>query len=769
MRALFERHVEQNMVVPVAGSAVQASLRRGVLQVAGQTEAATVRLAAGSAAVDLAVGADGRFAGFLVLPDGVTHATVRCCDDLATLSLPDAAAAARARWRHLPRFAADLARATPLLLRWWVGGRPASLIAAIRARLSLSHVPVAGLLDARRLDRTQPIVIAIAPDRPVQIVMPVFNALTVLTEAIDRVARHTDLPYRLIVIDDASTDPGIAAFLTARLATMPALLLTNSVNLGFVGSANRGIAAARAAGGPVVVLNSDALVPPGWLPRLLAPMLQQPDDIASVTPLSNAAEILSVPVVGPGQPLAPGQGDAQDRLAQALGALPQDIPTGIGFCMAMNDRFLARLGGFDPAFGRGYGEEVDWCQRARAIGGRHVVQPALFVEHRSGQSFAPAERRRATLAAAALLRRRYPRYEAEVQRFAATDPLLTERLALGVGLLDRGAPIDLHIAHSLGGGAEADLQRRLAGADAVVLRVGGLHRWRLELHGAAGVTTGDTDDFTLIRRLLQPLTQRRLIYNCAVGDPDAAALPDLLLSLLADSDPVEMRMHDYFPLSPLQTLLPSNGPYRGVPAADTTDPAHITCDADGRAVTLAQWRAAWARLIDRADVTCFSAASAALVAEVYPAARLTVHPHALPMVAPVAAPAGRSVIGVLGNIRLHKGAVEVCNLARLRPDLTIVIIGHLDPGLPVPATVQVHGRYRPDEVPALVARYGISGWLIPSIWPETFCFTVHEALATGLPVLGFDLGAQGDALRAAPNGRVVAICGGAPALAAALD
>ena len=43
------------------------------------------------------------------------------------------------------------------------------------------------------------------------------------------------------------------------------------------------------------------------------------------------------------------------------------------------------------------------------------------------------------------------------------------------------------------------------------------------------------------------------------------------------------------------------------------------------------------------------------------------------------------------------------------------------------------------------------------IWPETFSYVTQEALMTGLPCLGFDLGGQGDALRAAGNGHVVAL------------
>jgi hypothetical protein len=61
----------------------------------------------------------------------------------------------------------------------------------------------------------------------------------------------------------------------------------------------------------------------------------------------------------------------------------------------------------------------------------------------------------------------------------------------------------------------------------------------------------------------------------------------------------------------------------------------------------------------------------------------------------------------------------------------------------------VHGAYRREDIPGLVARYGIDRWLIPSVWPETFSYTTHEALATGLPVWCFDLGAQGAAVRSA--------------------
>lgn len=42
-----------------------------------------------------------------------------------------------------------------------------------------------------------------------------------------------------------------------------------------------------------------------------------------------------------------------------------------------------------------------------------------------------------------------------------------------------------------------------------------------------------------------------------------------------------------------------------------------------------------------------------------------------------------------------------------------------------------------------------------SIWPETYSYTTHEMLATGLPVVSFSLGAQGDTVASHRNGIIV--------------
>lgn len=688
------------------------------------------------------------------------------------LSLPIRVSVLRAARLRL-RFLRDLAGAVPDILRWRATGDLACRN-RIKTRLRLDAQPAARRWLEPRLFRGQGATEPVRPQR-LTIVLPVYNAFDLLAECLDRLARHTDLPCRLILVEDGSSDARVRPFLRDWVAGRDwAELLENPRNLGFVGAVNRGLGRAMAADGegegPVVLLNSDALVPQGWASRLLRPF-QRHEGIATVTPMSNDAEILSVPMICRRGDLEPGQGDAIDAVARQFApeALLSEVPTGIGFCMAIGRDWLRRTGLLDPAFGRGYGEEVDWCQRALRAGGRHLALPGLFVEHRGGQSFGAADKQRQILANHAIIQRRYPDYDQSVQDFIAADPLAGARLALGlawIGSRQPGRAVPVYLAHSLGGGADLQLEQRMqadleAGLSSVVLRVGGGARWRLELVTPLGRSHGDSDDIAAIRRLLACLPRRRLVYSCGVGDPDPVALPAMLLSLLAEGDEAELLFHDYLPLSPSYTLLDGDGIYRGPVQASRDDPAHVALRPDGGRVPLRDWQAAWKAFAARAEIVAFSQNSARLVAAAWPdlQGRITVRPHGprctiLPhLPARGGAP---MVLGVLGNIGLQKGAGVLRDLAAQldgRADAPrLVLIGNIDPAFALPPSVCVHGSYAIEDLTVLTGRYGITHWLIPSIWPETFCFAVHEALATRLPVMAFGIGAQGDAVRMAANG-----------------
>lgn len=654
--------------------------------------------------------------------------------------------------RLLPQFCARALGALPDAIRWYRDRNPAARV-AVRNRLGLApNTTAMGLPDG--LFQPQ----AVPEASGVTIIMPVYNGFEILREALARVRQNTDVPWRLILIEDVSTDARVLPFLRDFAATETrCTLIENATNLGFVGAVNRGFEAAAAcqksqSDWPVVLLNSDALVPPNWAARLLAP-LSDPQ-VASVTPMSNDAELMTVPTVCRPVSVDPRQADAIDARITQLAAptLEADLPTGVGFCMALSPTWLRRIGYFDLKFGKGYGEEVDWCQKAQAAGARNVAQTNLFVAHQGGASFGPAQKNQLIAQNRIELSRRYPNFDAQVQSFIASDPLLGHRLAHALAWAGSHGRVPIYLAHDMGGGAEADLRRRIA-ADgiAVVVRVGGAHRWQIAVHGGPSVLRVGTEDTALLLDLLTLIPDRHIIYVCAVGDPDPIALPDVLMDL-ARGQKLSVLLHDYFTCTPAYNLLTERGAYRGMPSLAAASRADTLRRLDGTQVTLDDWRAAWGALLRAADrVIAFSKVAADLVREAYPdLTNIAVVPHALiTPVTPVPRPIGAGALGILGNLNHHKGADVVRGLSHHAQRGNLVILGEVAPGVHLGRVARVHGRYAVSELAELVAKYHITRWFIPSIWPETFSFTTHEALATGLPVYAFDLGAQGAAVTAA--------------------
>lgn len=686
-------------------------------------------------------------------------------------------------WKHRMRFILTAARCLPDAVRWRER-RDLDAKLRIKKRLGLNFATheIAMLQSDMFIGSDTEHIGLPMPDN-VTVIIPVYNAFEILEEVLSRVVTNTTLRLQLIIVEDTSSDQRVRPFLRDWKRSVESLepdieinLIENANNLGFIGSVNQGFKAYFSSNfdGPIVLLNSDAFVPVAWVERILKPILED-ETVGSVTPMSNDAEIFSVPTICRQTTLSYGQGDFIDSIAIKLNAPSGGIsvPTGVGFCMAIARNWLEKVPEFDVVFGRGYGEEVDWCQRVRGLGGRHVAAVNLFVEHRGGSSFGSAEKLRRIRENNAIVASRYPTYDAEVQAFISSDPLLTARVALAaVFSAGRGhSHTPVYIAHSLGGGAEYYLKSRISadvddGQSCLVLRVGGGLRWTLEVHCETGVTSAGTDDFQVIAAVLSNLSKKHVIYSCAVGDRNPWEIPDCILQIVHQSDQISILFHDFFPLSPSYTLLDSDGVFRGVPSIDEEDIAHHWHTGGSKIVSLKQWREEWGRLIKRADnIVVFSDDSAKHIKSAWSdcVEKLQIIPHnALHLPSRVqVAHAIKPHIGVLGNIGFQKGASVVRDLASQverrggERAIDITVIGNIDPNYAPPSWVKIFGTYLPTDLSAIVENLKITHLLIPSIWPETFSFTTHEALATGLPVICFDLGAQADAVRAAGSYNIV--------------
>ncbi len=213
----------------------------------------------------------------------------------------------------------------------------------------------------------------------VDVVVPVYNSPEWVRLCLRSVLHNTDWPYRLIVIDDSSD-----SYTRNQLSNLVAqhklsVLITNQQNLGFVKSCNVGMSASDSS--YLVLLNSDAVVPPGWLSRLVACAESDPS-IGIVNPLSNEAANISIP-------LAPGCTylGMDDGLFRSRKPSYPNIVTAIGFCLLLRRRTLDQIGLFDEVYGMGYCEETDLCLRAMKAGWRVVACDNVYIFHRGNGSF----------------------------------------------------------------------------------------------------------------------------------------------------------------------------------------------------------------------------------------------------------------------------------------------------------------------------------------------------------------------------------------------
>jgi len=252
------------------------------------------------------------------------------------------------------------------------------------------------------------------------------------------VAATVGVGTEVVIIDDASTDAETAAVLRNWRARGRAdwRFLANRRNLGFVATANRGM---RETAGDVVLLNADTEVTRGWLEGL-ARCLGSDAAIATATPWTNNGEIASMPrfcvANAPPEDRALLERAWSKAMAQSGPPLYPDIPTAVGFCMAISRRAIDRVGLFDERlFGRGYGEENDFCMRVQAAGMRNVLCDDVYVVHLGGRSFGPLGLMPGEDSMQRLLSR-HPGYLEQVQDFIAADPLAPRRQSI-VDALDR--------------------------------------------------------------------------------------------------------------------------------------------------------------------------------------------------------------------------------------------------------------------------------------------------------------------------------------------
>ena len=253
-----------------------------------------------------------------------------------------------------------------------------------------------------------------AIDVSVDVVVCVHNALDDVRECIESVlASRRPVRHRLILVNDGS-DAATSTYLRgiAEENTHVELIAESREAEGYTRAANRGL---RESGADyVILLNSDTVVPPGWIEGIVECGESDPR-IGVIGPLSNAATWQSVPELNVDGKWAvndlphPDGVEESDELIRLLSpkSFPR-LPFLNGFCYTIKRKVLQSVGYLDEqAFPRGYGEEDDYSYRTRRAGFHLAVADHVFVHHKKSKSFGSERRDELAAAGGKVLRRRY--------------------------------------------------------------------------------------------------------------------------------------------------------------------------------------------------------------------------------------------------------------------------------------------------------------------------------------------------------------------------
>ena len=589
------------------------------------------------------------------------------------------------------------------------------------------------------------------PKCAVDVVIPVYRGMETTRRCIESVLGDPDrLPGRVIVIDDKSPDAALSAWLVKLAGDGSITLLRNRRNAGFVASVNRGIR--KSGSNDVVLLNSDTQVPAGWLARLVARAEAEPRT-ATISPFSNNATICGYPR-NQGSPLPPGRTLAEiDDICRTVNAgRSVDLPTTVGFCMYIRRAALDEIGLFDAAaFGRGYGEENDFCMRAAARGWRHTLACDVFVYHEGSVSFG-AEAGPLTSEGMDVLMARYPNYLRIIARHVRLDAAGPFRMAITAALFSQSAlPTILMVSHDLGGGVQMHIERlveRLAGqANCLLLqatvRGSSLSVPSMPDHPCLELPAERLDD--LLRVLRSAGVDRVHIHHLVGMDMDIRTLIHRL------GVPFDLTVHDYFAICPQVNLLPwPDGLSCGEPGPAACN-ACIATRASHGARDILSWRRAHAWQFLEADrVICPSHDTRDRLARFGLASRAAVVPHEPTPpgcwpVSPPARPNGKLRVALIGILANHKGASLVASVVAdaERSDFEFHLIGDVEDDFPEAARshLRITGRYDEADLPALLTKLRPHVLWFPASWPETYSYTISAGIASGLPIVATNIGA----------------------------
>lgn len=610
-------------------------------------------------------------------------------------------------------------------------------------------------------------------DVKLTIIIPVYNAAKETIGCLDSVILNTHLGgnIKVIVLNDCSPDPQVAIELDKYAVVKGMSIIHNKNNLGYTGNVNKGTS--LAVDDDIILLNSDTVVTSNWFRNLIISAYSN-DDIATVTAVSNNAGAFSLPESGTNE-IIEGigvKGTARLIYDSSVETLI-DVPTGNGFCLYIKREALKDIGDFDiEKYPRGYGEENDFCMRAVAQGWSNVVDAKTYIYHKRSASF--KESKVALIkASVAQVKKTYPNYEGAINAIGQSSLMKNAREKAAIALSKVKAsdtilkPKLMFVISTRTGGTpqtNLDLMRGLSdiydcyalacnSKVVEILRAGKSGYEQVEeykLKQDVTFATHRSYDYektvksVLIKYNIDLLHIRHIAWH-------SLKLPKIAKDLFI---PVVKSFHDFYAVCPSVNLISEDGKL-SLSGVHENAPNLLWRDETVKPMSksmLAMWQQRMhSSLIycDQYITTCQSAKDIivkSLGGLNESGQEFTVIPHGRDFNSFVTPneenlPSDKLKVLLPGNISLSKGKGLILKIKELDVDNNIEfhVLGTCDESLK--PFVVFHGGYKREEFQQRVV--GISPHIaaIFSIWPETYCHTLTESWATGVPVVGLAYGA----------------------------
>jgi GT2 family glycosyltransferase/glycosyltransferase involved in cell wall biosynthesis len=628
----------------------------------------------------------------------------------------------------------------------------------------------------------------------ITVVIPIYGGAVETVECLESVfAAKNNTQNQIIIINDCSPDILIQNYLESleKRCDPNLIIIHKTINSGFSESVNIGMIVAG--NQDVILLNSDTVVQSGWIDRLVA-TADLDSRIGTITPMSNNAEICTVPYLCKSLPIDDSSlATAVDNAAKVVNSGKIiDIPVAVGFCMYIRRECIDEIGLFDAAtWGRGYGEEVDFCLKASANGWRHVMACDTFVVHRGNVSFGNEKLERikeSSVKISAL----YPFYNQVIQRFIAADPAAENRRAINIELISQSLPQKriLHITHGFGGGTEQYVKDMITlniedGYTPLVLRFmdTGVSELDIDLENTnLSGFFADNHNETYATNEIESLKENIIRLNFErlhIHTPFGISIE--LLNWFTSNYKYDVTIHDYSWICPRVTLTVAAGKYCGEPSVEQCNQCvrfykphvglkNLLDNVDGNVL---EYKENLKPIIAGADTIFAGVNDVKQRMEKHGMTgnyKVTPHPVTKNSVfsksinlAKTSIEDGIIKIALFGAISDIKGfhvLIECAeNALKKKLPLHFIVFGYTmnDELCNSFSNIQVLGKYEEEELEELVELHRPHVSFFPSQCPETYSYTLSNSFRLGIFPIVSDIGALSERVASNKHGWIYPI------------